>query len=200
MVPQSQDAFAAILQRLKNDRQGLLNLLKKAKQDQAWDRADSIEKILDDHHRDWDKDNQMVVERDTNKEPIEVTFRGAVEVFAHANQAYISIMEKFVALKEIDLDSTLHNGSINPGHARKNIARSLDELFIKSPHLRDKGTNWHQLRNGWYLNLNLTNDDKHTALVRYAVAIGLPLSEWDWKKEGEMRQSLDELLSDLFDD
>lgn len=184
-----------LLHRLKDDKQELLKQELQARRDQDWDRHDLIVEVLDERHAGWDAPNPVSSSRGGTKSPIEVSFRGAVQIFDDAKQAYIWIMEKFVAAEEIHLSlSSWQEKFVNPGAARKNIARSLPELFVRSPHLRSDKNKWHQLRNGWYLNLNIKTEDKRTVLFSYAQVAGINGSEWDWKVIGEVRKSLEDLL------
>ena len=58
-------------------------------------------------------------------------------------------------------------------------------MFHQSPHLADDRNNYHRLVNGWYVNLNLSNDQKLEILFKFAVIAKLQVNkDWSWKVDG----------------
>ena len=112
-----------------------------------------------------------------------VSFGSTIRSFPTAKLAYIWLIEQITTaypgpLQHVDWATDF----IAEGRGRLNFARSPEELFAQSPHLAKDKNNYHLLANGWYVNLNLSNDHKFSILCRLAAEAKLQYeSDWKWK-------------------
>ena len=85
---------------------------------------------------------------------------------------------------------------IAKGRRRNYFGRDPQRMFFGSPHLADDQNMYRPLRNGWYVNLNLNNDQKFEILCRFA-AVGKFIwgQEWHWEIEGKPTD--DDLLDEF---
>ena len=115
--------------------------------------------------------------------PTKVSFGGEQRLFETAKAAYVWLIECFVEafpsqLERVDWSSAF----VAEGRKRLYFARSPEELFFSTPLLAKDKNNFHQLRNGWFVNLNLANDQKFQILCRFAAVVGSTFGQqWTWE-------------------
>jgi hypothetical protein len=72
------------------------------------------------------------------------------------------------------------------GRNRNYFGRAPKKMFHGSPHLADDRNNYLRLTNGWFINLNLKNDQKFEILCKFAAVGKFEYGrEWKWEVEGE---------------
>lgn len=125
-------------------------------------------------------------ERSGRGTPTRVAFRGEERVFDTAKAAYLWLLEKFVAMNP-DLLTTpdWRHAFIAEGRQRRYFAQSPKDLFDGSPHLADDATMYAQLSNGWFVNLNIGNDQKLGILAKVAAVSEFKIDvDWAWEVMG----------------
>jgi 3-dehydroquinate dehydratase len=109
-----------------------------------------------------------------------VHFRGHKEIHKTAREAYVALMEQFIAKNSAPLTDLRVTGGRKD--VRNNIASKKEHLFLQSPHLLDNQSNWRELKNGWYAITNLNATQNFKILCRYANACGLQHGkDWDFE-------------------
>jgi hypothetical protein len=130
-----------------------------------------------------------------SKIPTWATFRGNRHRCESAKDAYVWLVERFVRehpepFHELNWETEF----VMKGKSRNYFARTPERLYWKSPHLAEDRNNFHQLPNGWYAALNLSNDEKLGILLRLATVAKLRLDvDWKWEPEasGDARVDLE---------
>lgn len=117
------------------------------------------------------------------------TFRTIKKSFDHAKDGYLWLVERFVEIQpEIFTEPTLETtGFIALGRARNSegkpvrnyFAKSPAKLFRATPTLAENSNNHAELRNGWYANINLRDDEKLEILIRFGGVLRLVHGK-DW--------------------
>lgn len=174
---------------------------------------------LDTRFPGWDK---VRTRRGGSRSTI-ARFRGKEKVFDTARAAYIWLVEQFAQhnpslFTDVRWETTGYVGvgrrRGSQGAARNYFAKSTKGLFRQTPKLAEDQNNFHELTNGWYLNLNLNTRENFEILCRFSVVSKLRHSDdWDWEVldptgelsdvrrrtllAEEMLKDLDELLSHL---
>lgn len=158
---------------------------------------DAIEVVLDQRYPHWQsKDSRIVASG--HKTPTYAQFRGKQKTFTTSKNAYIWVVEKMLNTSpNLTLgDAVFKEMFINGTHGAQYLCRAPEELFpAKSKdYIRaKKDILWHELPNGWILNLNLSNKQKFDRLCNLAAVCDLGYEkDWSWHVEGEEE-------SDLFD-
>lgn len=119
--------------------------------------------------------------------PVIVEFRGSKHRFETAKDAYFWLLEKFTEAHPGTF-TTLNWETVfvAKGKRRNYFGRDLEKMFHGSPHLADDQNNYQMLSNGWYANLNLSNDEKFDILCKFAAVGKFDFGrEWKWEIEGE---------------
>jgi hypothetical protein len=133
------------------------------------------EEVLDRRFPGWDQAR-------TRGTPTRVAFRGEGHLFQTAKEAYVWLIEEFVnaypgPFQQIDWSTAF----VAEGRKRLYFGRSPKELFYESPHLAEDKNHYHRLKNGWYVNLNLGNDQKLQVLCRFAAVAKIEFDkDWSW--------------------
>jgi hypothetical protein len=110
---------------------------------------------------------------------IRVSFRGYVLDFPTAKEAYVWLIDKFLAANPGLLDH-LQNTKLT-GWSRKYFARCRNDLFPASPHLAEDRNLSEPVSGGWFANVNMDNRRKRTVLHRLAVLGGFKYGvDWTW--------------------
>jgi hypothetical protein len=146
-----------------------------------------VKRELDTRYPGWDKPR---THRGGSHRTI-ARFRGDEQVFATARAAYIWLVECFASAKP-DLFSNIRWETTGyfavgrrkspDGAARNYFARTPAKLFLRTPTLADSSSNYHQLSNGWYVNLNLNTRENFEILCRFAYVSKLAHQvDWDWE-------------------
>ena len=133
--------------------------------------------------------------------PTVVSFQGEKRDFPSQKQAYIWLVERFIAYNPkpfVDLDwETVY---IVKGPLILYFAKSLRALFKQNPSLASEKSKHHRLTNGWYAQLYLSENQKVEILDRLGSVAHLHLGvDWDWNGRGQApdRLDADELLREL---
>ena len=128
--------------------------------------------------------------------PITVRLRDIEKRFPTAKEAYIWLVDRFSyydpkLFDPIDWETIF----VVKGRDRNYFGRTPQRMFHQSPHLADDRNNYHRLVNGWYVNLNLNNDEKLKILLKFAAVAKLQFdSDWSWKvDETDTDASFDDL-------
>lgn len=132
--------------------------------------------------------------------PTIVAFRGAEHRFETAKDAYFWLIQKFIeAHPEPFATLNWETVFVAKGKRRNYFGRDLEKMFHGSPYLADDQNNYKKLSNGWYANLNLSNDQKFDILCKFAAVGKFDFSrEWKWEIEGKSSDDdLDSLLNPL---
>ncbi|MBN8508882.1 MAG: hypothetical protein J0L57_09755 [Burkholderiales bacterium] len=118
--------------------------------------------------------------RSKAKSPVRVTFDGDVREWEHARDAYVWLLEKFIAAAPHVFDVDPHRASeLAPGTRRNHFAERETELFYSSPHLALSSSNFARLSNGWVADVDVSNDRKLEILLRLSLICGLSYrSRW----------------------
>jgi hypothetical protein len=119
-------------------------------------------------------------------------FRGTRKRFDTAKEAYVWLVEHFVAsqpeiFENVRWETTgrvaLGRRRASDGRVARNyFARSASALFRQSPSLAKDPNNYVVLQSGWCANTNLSNADKFDILARFGWVLGLKCgADWDWQ-------------------
>jgi hypothetical protein len=120
-------------------------------------------------------------------------FKGQKQSFDTAKDGYVWLLEKFMAIRpELFLGPSSDTVYLAIGKSRNYFAKRPHALFRASPHLADNPGNFARLSNGWFANLNLSNDQKFDILCRFSAVTGLEYeTDWTWQISGATRQLLE---------
>ena len=119
------------------------------------------------------------------------TFRSTEKRFSTAKGAYAWLVDRFAGARpevftDIRWETTgyvaIGRQRTEEGRPLRNyFARSPEKLFRNSPWLAADQSNFVQLQNGWYANVNLNNREKFDILCRFGWVVGLKGGkDWDW--------------------
>ena len=131
-------------------------------------------------------------------------FNGEIRDFDTAVAAYIWLMIKMIEHlpQPIDLlyeDNVFSKTVVRGDRGAIYLARSPQDLFPDDPGRASDHSYFAQLRNGWYLNINLKNQKKLERLHALAVYSNLKQNkDWYWTADVSPIPDLDELLAGLF--
>jgi len=103
--------------------------------------------------------------------------------FPSSKDAYVWLLERFITAKPaLFFTPNWETDFVALGRARNYFDRDPRGMFHQSPHLGDDENNYRRLSNGWYANVNLSNDRKFDVLARFAAVAKLQWeSEWYWE-------------------
>lgn len=104
-----------------------------------------------------------------------VSFRGSKRNFHTAKEAYVWILDKFVAEKP-DIPQAIHAGNKRP-----HFARSVAELFPDRPDLAETRTFYEKIAGGWFADVNISNETKRELIIELASVGGFERGiDWTW--------------------
>jgi hypothetical protein len=163
------------------------------------DLLDVIEGRLYDRFPSW-KDASGQFSEATHR-AIHVHFKTERKTFSKAKDAYIWLVENMLKFNSNMKSRELEHLFVHGTHGGCYVAETLDELFHGDSNRIANPSYWHELSNGWFLNLNLNNNQKLDRLIGLAAVVGNKYNEdWSWRFEGEVIPNLndfDELLASL---
>jgi hypothetical protein len=135
--------------------------------------------MLDLRFPGWDK----LHHKDSRARPTVAMFQGESVEFPTSKGAYVWLIEKFIAAKpELFRTVNWETAFVAKGRNRNYFGRTPERMFHGSPHLARDRNNYALLTNGWYANLNLSNDQKQTVLIRFGVITNLEYgNQWSWE-------------------
>lgn len=166
---------------------------------------DAAEIVLDQRFPHWQNEEIGTVAsgRETSTQ---VQFKDKQKTFPSSKKAYAWLAEEMfnirpqLAFGESVFQKSFVNGIRGARYlalAPEDIfpAKSNDEIYA----MRDNF--WHELPNGWILNLNLSNKQKLDRLCVLAAVCGLEYEkDWSWHVEGEEEPDLsdfDEIINQI---
>ncbi len=118
--------------------------------------------------------------------PTRVAFRGVERRFETAKGAYLWLIERFIeAHPGPFLEVSWETVFVAKGTCRLYFARNLKRMFFRTPRLASDANNYVKLTNGWYANLNLSNEQKFSILCKFAAVGKFKYEEWAWEIEGQ---------------
>ena len=131
--------------------------------------------------------------------PTIVGFRGSDHRFETAKEAYFWLIQRFTeAHPETFTTLNWETVFVAKGKRRNYFGRDLEKMFHGSPHLADDPNNYQKLSNGWYVNLNLNNEEKFDILCKFAAVGKFDFGrEWKWEVVGKSDNDLDSLFNQL---
>ena len=102
-------------------------------------------------------------------------------MFSTSKEAYIWLLDKFIANKPDVLINIRQREIITSGRGGTYLAPTLKELFLSSPHLAEDPLHFERVSGGWFAITNLNNDVKFNVLCRFARITGLKYEDdWTW--------------------
>jgi hypothetical protein len=135
--------------------------------------------------------------------PTAVKIHNTERKFSTAKEAFVWLMDNLVQLfpepfEELDWRTEF----LIKGTRRLYLAPDPRSLFFGSPHLADDHNNYQKLSNGWFLNVNLNNDEKFKVIARMAALAGLEFgADWSWTIIGSHpSEDLQNLIKRMRDD
>lgn len=140
--------------------------------------AHLIQRKLDERFPGWDQ-----VSGRGGSKTTKVRFGQERKQFPSSKKAFIWLIEQFSSLMPqlftlVDWETEF----IAKGSKRLYLGKSPEKLFFGTPQLAHDANNYHQLTNGWYLNVNLNNDQKLDILMRFSVLAQLEYDrDWHWQ-------------------
>ena len=169
---------------------------------------DAVEEKMDQCFPNWQNKDAVLVSS-WQKTPTKVQFGDKQNTFPSAKKAYVWLVEKILNTRT-NLkfsDAVFKKMFIEGTHGARYLALKAEELFpAKSKdQIREmKDTLWHELPNGWALNLNLSNKQKIDRLFALSAVCKLEYKkDWSWHVEGEEESDLsdfDEHFLKIFPD
>lgn len=164
--------------RIKAD---LQQMLKNALAKERPDCAAVAKDVLDRRFPGWDK----VSSKRGGATPTSVSFRGARQHCPTAKEAYVWLINRFISTyPEPFVNINWETEFVAKGRNRNYFGRSPERMFRGSPHLAEDRNNYERLTNGWYVNLNLNNDQKLEILGKFAAVAKLKFDDWSWEVSG----------------
>lgn len=122
--------------------------------------------------------------------PTLASFREEEKWFPTAKEAYVWLIGRFIEDKPDILESEeWKTDFVAKGRAVNYFAQDLKSLFLHSPHLADDPNMYSRLGRGWFVDLNLSNDQKFDILTRFSAVAEYKFREdWNWRVEGRKKQ------------
>lgn len=110
-----------------------------------------------------------------------VSMQGQKRMFATSKEAYIWLLDRFIANRPDILKDDRQRDRIVTGRGRIYLAQTPKELFLASPHLADDPIYFARVSGGWFAITNLNNDVKFNVLCRFARIAGFDYGkDWTW--------------------
>lgn len=140
---------------------------------------DLAKKALDERFPSWN----MPTTRRGGARPTIVKFRDESREFPSGKDAYRYLIEKFISVyPDVFNNIDWQTYYVGMGKKRLYFGQTLEKIFFGSPHLADEKNNYIKLSNGWYANVNLSNDQKFEILCKYAELAKLTFEDdWSWR-------------------
>ncbi|MDT0617526.1 hypothetical protein RM531_03495 [Salinisphaera sp. P385] len=163
----------------REDRTGLLKLLKNVRKKNAPEFEDIVLERLDTEFPGWGvepkgglggrKYNRAVIGNKTKE-------------FQSAKEGFIWLAEEISHLiPHVFQRVDNHIMRFARGTQRNYFAPNPELLFPNSPHLHESQANYGKLSNGWYINTNLSNEAKFKVLLLLSVPAQLTYGkDWEW--------------------
>lgn len=110
-------------------------------------------------------------------------FKNQENEFPSSKDAYVWLLERFISAKpDLFFTPNWETDFVALGRARNYFDRDPRSMFHESPHLAENKSNYRKLSNGWYANVNLSNERKFHVLGRLAAVAKVQWeSEWYWE-------------------
>ena len=192
---------ANLLNTLKNSKYSLEELqvmLAGAMKDNRLDFADGLQEIIDQQY-------PQMTETPTSRDSrhCSAIFHGKTRDFDTAVDAFIWLVESMIEhwpnppgalLNDSVFQQTVAIGK----HGARYFAESPDALFPCDPERASDSRKSFQLKNGLYLNLNLSNNQKDHRLYALASACALKQGiDWSWTAVSDVQIPIEELLASI---
>ncbi len=182
------DRFRNLVQNTKYEKKDLLAFLHNAKAKDEKEFVGVVKDQLDLRFPGWDEASS----RRGGRTPTDVIFRGEKRHFDSAKEAYVWLIERFIAAHpELFGHVNWETAFVAKGRSRLYFARNIGKMFPKSPHLAADRSNYARLSNGWFANMNLANREKEQLLQKFAAVARFPATEWRWHVEATPEPDLD---------
>lgn len=160
----------------------LMRMRNNALNKKRWDCVAAAEEELIRRYPGWDKPSKR-----HGPKPTRAMFKDEVKVFETSKEAYVWLIERFIReypkpFKTIDWETWFIVKCDRDIYKRLYFARSPEKLFYGSDNkeeLAGNPSNYVQLSNGWYANLNISNERKLAILRRFSAVAGLKFKK-DW--------------------
>lgn len=190
--------FQALLERPNYGEAQLRAMLENALERGRLAHVHAAEAALDRRFPGWRKP----ASRKGGAQPTRVEFRGQVREVDSQKDAYIWLVERFIAAYPTPFtELNWETAFIAAGPRSLYFARSKERLFgNKGAEMAADPTKWHRLTNGWYAKLVLSERQKLHILRKLASLAKLEEgADWRWSAEGRAAPSEpgDELLREL---
>jgi hypothetical protein len=158
---------------------GLKQMLNNALSKAAEEHAAVVREVLDRRFPGWDAARRSRA----GAKPTVATFRGKKRSFPAEKGAYIWLVEHFIRVKpEVFSEPSEDTVALASGRDRNYFACSPEALFPDSPHLALTRSNYAQLPNGWFANVNLSGKQSLEVLLRFGRLAKLEYgTDWQWE-------------------
>ena len=184
----------------QRSREELLALVDEARRNGRDDFEVGILEILDERFPNF---NDKVANATESTRSAAATFAGKTRHFDSAKAAYVWLFESMLgALGQIDdrlLNDLVFGRTVTIGaRGARFVALSPEGLFPNDSARASNPVFYHQMQNGWFLNLNVSNKQKDERL--YALATFMPETsrgDWSWTGVSEEGPTLDEILTSI---
>lgn len=164
---------------------------------------DAVEEALDQRFPHWqNKDSGLVASK--QKTRIYAQFRGKQKVFAASKNAYAWLVGEMLNTRsQLSFAGSVFQKMFVKGiRGARYLALAPEDMFPakSNDEIRAMKDNfWHELPNGWALNLNLSNKQKLGRLCGLAAVCELEYEkDWSWHAEGEEESDLSD-FDEVFD-
>lgn len=171
------------------DKSQLLVVRENAKNKNEKEFIDAVEAELDRRYPDWNTQDNGT----RGRKPTKATFFEESNKFPSEIEAFVWLVEKMIAQNSSLFEK--HDWQLEfvaKGSRTIYFSKDKNELFrdFKTP---VQPSQYHKLKNGWYLKTALSRDQKYEILCKLSAALKLS-NAWSWHVIGEPEQSLDSLL------
>jgi hypothetical protein len=176
----------------KSSKDDLINIRKNILKENNQDYLELTENMLNSKHPGWN----VKAKKAAGANHTEVMYMGEKKIFASEIKAYIWLVDKFVGYNpELFENIDWQTKFVAKGTRAYYFARSKELLFqdyktpVTSGHFR-------QLKNGWFMKLNLSGYQKFEILAKFsALTESLKFGvDWDWHILGTPKVSLETIL------
>ena len=167
--PIDADRFSKLLKNPARTQQDLETMRRNAIDKGNIDLAAIATDVLNDRFPGWDRPGP----KRGGAIPTRAGFRSVSRDFPSEKEAYCWLIEKFIAAHPSPF--TKVNWELvffAKGRQRNYFGRNLKKMFHASPHLAETSSNYQRLSNGWYINLNLSRNEKFEILCKFAAVGG----------------------------
>ena len=167
--------FTSMVHDPARTREELVQILRNVLQKEEAGYALSVKEQLDLRFPDWQKPRS----RRGGNTPTVVMYRKQVRHFGTATDAFLWLVEQLIQAHPNIFDEleTTKRLSIK-GSARQWFAKSPEELYYFSSHLADTSAHYRKLSNGWYADVNSSNEQKRNVLVKLFYEVEGKDSDW----------------------